>query len=200
MISYNAAAAPARGPRTWCAPGPHATADAGPTGGPASTHRAGWTVRIPEPVDLAAIPPNYLKMLLVLERACRDRSYCWHSNAALAALYGATNSGGFRRLLADMRRDGYIALVPVHPDRPGDGRVGLFLLRRLDPDRPVEDAPPSTEAVARLWAARERRGEPVPRPARVAPPAPDEAPPLPQMGPPPLPQMRPQNKKKKRGT
>ena len=148
---------------------------------------------MPATLDIADIPPNYIKMLLVLERACRDRSYCWNSNASLAALYGAKNSGGFRQLLADMRRDGYIATVPVNPDRPGDGRVGIFLLKRLDPDLPVEDRPPSREAVARLWAARERKGEPVRCPSRVTPPAPTEAPPLPQMGQPPLPQMRPQN-------
>jgi hypothetical protein len=48
--------------------------------------------------------------------------------------------------------------------------------------------------VARLWAARERKGEPVRCPNRVASPAPIEATPLPQMRQPPLPQMRPQNK------
>jgi hypothetical protein len=133
-------------------------------------------------------------MLLVLERACRERSYCWNSNSSLAAMYGAVNSGGFRRLLAHMHRDGFIAMVPVNPDQPGEGRVGIFLPKRLDPDLPVEDRPPPREAVARLWAARERKGEPVRRPTRVAPPAPIEATPLPQMGPPPLPQMRPQNK------
>src|SRR6185437_5626367 len=94
-----------------------------------------------------------------------------------------------------MRRDGFIAMIPVNPDRPADGRVGIFLLKRLDPDLPVEDRPPSREAVARLWAARERKGEPARRPpVRVAPPASIEAAPLPQMSQPPLPQMRHQNK------
>lgn len=194
MIIYSAGMAPPRGRRPACAPHSPGTADAGREAGAASPHQAGWTVRLPAAIDLAAIPPNYLKMLLVLERACRDRSYCWNSNASLAALYGTKNSGGFRRLLADMRRDGFIAMIPVNPDRPGDGRVGIFLLRRLDPDLPVEDRPPSREAVARLWAARERKGEPVRRPGRVATPAPIEAAPLPQMGQPPLPQMRQQNK------
>jgi hypothetical protein len=194
VIAYSAGTTPPRGRRPACAPHSPGTADAGRQGGAASPHQAGWTVRLPAALDLADIPPNYLKMLLVLERACRDRSYCWNSNASLAALYGAANSGGFRRLLADMRRDGFLAMIPVNPDRPGDGRVGIFLLRRLDPDLPVEDRPPSREAVARLWAARERKGEPVRRPGRVAPPAPIEAAPLSRMGQPPLPQMRPQNK------
>jgi len=193
VISYSAAAAPPRGPRPECAPHFPGKADAGRDGGDASPQKPGWTVRMPATLDIADIPPNYLKMLLVLERACRDRSYCWNTNASLAALYGAENSGGFRRLLADMRRDGYIATVPVNPDKPSDGRLGIFLLRRLDADLPVEDHPPSREAVARLWAARERKGEPAPRPAGVTPPAPIEAAPLPQMGQPPLPQMRPQN-------
>ena len=193
MTSYSAAAAPPRGPRPGCALDSDSTADAGRNRGAPAPHKAGWTVRITAALDLAAIPPNYLKMLLVLERACRDRSYCWNSNASLAALYGAENSGGFRRILADMRRDGYIAMVPVNPDKPGDGRVGIFLLKRLDPDLPVEDRPPPREAVARLWAARERKGEPARCPARVAPPAPIEATPLPQMRQPPLPQMRQQN-------
>jgi hypothetical protein len=192
--SYSAETIPPRGLRPGCAPHFPGKADASENGGAAPPHKPGWTVRLPAALDITAIPPNYLKMLLVLERACRDRSYCWNTNASLAALYGAENSGGFRRLLADMRRDGYIAMVPVNPDRSGDGRVGIFLLKRLDPDLPVEDRPPSREAMVRLWAARERKGEPVRCPARVIPPAPIEAPPLPQMRQPPLPQMRQQNK------
>lgn len=195
MIVYSTAGPPPRGPRSRCAPGSARTADPGRDDGSTSPHKAGWTIRIPAALDFALIPPNYLKMLLVFEGTCRDHSYCWNSNASLAALYGVENSGGFRRLLADMRRDGFIAMVPLNPDRPADGRVGIFLLKRLDPDLPVEDRPPSREAVARLWAARERKGEPARRPpVRVAPPAPIEAPPLPQMGQPPLPQMRHQNK------
>jgi hypothetical protein len=193
VTSYSAGTAPPRGPRSECAHGTAGSADAGREGATAPPHKAGWTVRITAAIDFADIPPNYLKMLLVLERACRDRSYCWNSNASLAAMYGAENSGGFRRLLAHMRRDGYIAMVPVNPDRPGEGRVGIFLLKRLDPDLPVEDRPPPREAVARLWAARERKGEPVRCPTRVAPPAPIEATPLPRMSQPPLPQMGQQN-------
>jgi hypothetical protein len=194
VASYSAEKAPPRGHRSECAPHFPGKADAGRDGAASSSHNAGWTVRLPAALDIADIPPNYLKMLLVLERACRDRSYCWNSNASLAAMYGVENSGGFRRLLAHMRRDGYIAMVPVNPEQPGEGRVGIFLLKRLDPDLPVEDRPPPREAVARLWAARERKGEPVRCPTRVTPPAPIEATPLPQMGQPPLPQMRQQNK------
>ena len=193
MASYSAEKAPPRGHRSECAHHFPGKADAGRDGAASSSHNAGWTVRLPAALDIAAISPNYLKMLLVLERACRDRSYCWNTNASLAALYGAENSGGFRRLLAHMHRDGYIAMVPINPDQPGEGRVGIFLLKRLDPDLPVEDRPPPREAVARLWAARERKGEPVRCPTRAAPPASNEATPLPQMGQPPLPQMRQQN-------
>jgi hypothetical protein len=114
-------------------------------------------VRVSGEIDLATIPSNHFKMLHILERLCRDRSYCWPSNAKLAALYGCVNSGGFRQLLAEMERDGFISRQPIQPGRPGAGRLGIFLHVRLDRDLPVETGPPPPpEAVKRLRNSRER--------------------------------------------
>jgi hypothetical protein len=94
-------------------------------------------------------------MLLVLERCCRDRSYCWHSNAAIAAM-GGWSPYQARSILYELRDAGYLFLEPIEAGRKGTGRAGIFLHRRLNPDLPVEDRPPPPEAVARLWAARSR--------------------------------------------
>ncbi len=140
---------------------------------------SGWTVRIPSTAKIGDIEPTHLKMLLVLEGACRTKSYCWHSNASLASMYGSKLSGGFRRMLADMEAAGYFWRLAINPARPTDGRAGIFLHRRLDPDLPVEEVPPPAEAVKRLWASRNHASK--------------EATPLPQSGQPPLPQLRQQN-------
>lgn len=128
--------------------------------------RGGWTVRTPAALDVSAIPPTHLKMIFVLETFWRDRTYCFPSNATLAAAYGYDLSrpgskvpGSFHRLLRDLERDGWIYRLPVNPGNPSDGRAGIFCHRRLDPDLPVEDVPPPPEAVARLWAARGWEGK-----------------------------------------
>lgn len=154
------------------------------------TPSTGWTVRVSPEVDLAAIPAPYLRIMVALERLCRDRSYCWASNETLARACGCQPSGGFRRTLADMERDGWIYRAPMNPARPTDGRLGIFLLRRLDLDRPVEDRPPSAEAIDRLRQARDR----APATASVEAVPPKRQPPLPQKRHPPLPQKRQENK------
>jgi hypothetical protein len=154
-----------------------------PTG---TTGKKGWTVRIPDLPTCLSIRPEYLRMLLILEWLCRDKSYCWASNATLASMYGGKLSGGFRKLMANMEADQYLWRLMVNPDKPTDGRAGIFLHKRLNPDFPVEDRPPPPEAVARLWAARKRSSTH----------ASSEAGALPPKRQPPLPLERQQNKDK----
>lgn len=95
----------------------------------------GWTVRIS--VDVASVKPTHLKMLIMLEALCRDRSYCWASADTLAEMYGCRLSGGFWRLLAAMQDAGLISRRAI-TNGDGAGRVGTFLRRRLDCSRPVD--------------------------------------------------------------
>jgi hypothetical protein len=139
-------------------------------------------------VDLATIPPNRLKLLLILEGLCRDKSYCYPTNETLARLYGLdAASGGFRRLVRDLEEAGWISRQLIEPGRPGAGRpgagrLGIFLHRRLDHDLPVEDGPPPpADAVERLKQARSEGAS-------------KGATPMPQKGPAPLAQEGRQNK------
>jgi hypothetical protein len=120
----------------------------------------GWITRIPESVDVPDLGHRFFTMLFVLETLCRDKSYTWATNATLAQRFGCSGRQ-IQTLLREMEVAGHLWRVLVEPDRPGDGRAGIFLHRRLNPDLPIEDRPPPAEAVQRLWAARRRSQEPV---------------------------------------
>jgi hypothetical protein len=100
----------------------------------------------------------HFAMLYALETYCRARCYCWASNAGLAEKLGLSTSQ-VKRLLKEMEALGYVYRLSINPDRPTDGRAGIFLHRRLDPDLPVADKPPTIDDVRRLWEARERAGD-----------------------------------------
>src|SRR3954470_19437882 len=122
---------------------------------PAGKSGRGWVVRIPAETKVSSFKPSHFAMLFVLESLCRGKSYTWASNATLARMSGL-GPRQVQNILREMEAARIIYRLAAEPGRPGSLRAGIFLHRRLDPDRPVEDRPPPPEAVARLWAARER--------------------------------------------
>jgi hypothetical protein len=126
-----------------------------------TTRKRGWTIRISSLELLAKLKATHYVMLVALESHCRDRSYCWCSNATLAREVGLRPSQA-RQVLREMEDDGLISRVHVS-DRRGSPRVGIVLHDRIDRDRPVEDGPPPPpEALGRLRRAlaRESSGPP----------------------------------------
>jgi hypothetical protein len=113
----------------------------------------GWIVQVSLPdSDIASIKMPHLKMLLVLERICRDKSYAWASNAFIAGRCGL-GERQVRRILQEMELEGFVYRYVADAGLRGSGRDGIFLLRRLDSDRPVEDTVPTPESIQRLWQA-----------------------------------------------
>jgi hypothetical protein len=153
-------------------------------------------VRVGPEINLTSLPPPQLKLILILERLCGGRSYCWYGNKALARLYGLDGpSGGFRDLLRSLEGDPqrpetvWISRQRIDPGRPGAGRLGIFLHRRLDGDRPTEEGPPPPpEAVDRLRHSREHAGALAPQPACTY--ASKQAAPMPEKGRAPMPEKR----------
>ena len=138
-----------------------------PAAGP-KPYRPGF--KLPFDLDVSDIKPTHLKMLLVFEILCGQKSYCWPSNKTLADRCGCSVSQ-VKVILDQMQHEGYLWRLAVEPDRfrTGSGRAGIFLHKRLNPDLPVEDRPPPPEAIARLWASRNASRPPAGFPA--APPA-----------------------------
>src|ERR1700722_12189720 len=89
-----------------------------PTG--SKTIGPGPRVRVPVNLDIAAIKPQHLKMLLILECYCGDKSYCWPSNKTLALKYGC-KVRQVKEILREMQEAGYLWRVAVEPDRFRDG-------------------------------------------------------------------------------
>ena len=148
---------------------------------PVPSRPTGWTVRISRDTDIASLKPAHLKALIVIERLCGDRSYCWPTVQTLARLCGCKPSGGFRRMLNDMERAGLIARRPI-ASGPGAGYLGIYLRARLDRDRPVDEAPAPADQGVLL-------APPMPDVQPTYTHASDGAADLPQMGQPGVPQM-----------
>lgn len=129
---------------------------------------APWVNRVP--VDFVdsrkngGIGHRFGWMLLVLEGYCRARAFCWVGNAELAAAFGC-GATSLKALLREMEAAGLVHRVPTEEGR--QGRAGIVLLRRANPDLPVADRESIPHVVALM---RGRKTDPSaggkPTPAR----------------------------------
>ena len=107
-----------------------------------SKPRGKWITRLPVDEVLAwtnTLSPGSFRVLIALESFCRSESRCWPSNATLASTTGIKGQRSIRRCLAELESTRWI-------ERRAGGRsdrMGIVLLRRLDPDLPVEGGGPN---------------------------------------------------------
>jgi DNA-binding Lrp family transcriptional regulator len=100
----------------------------------------GWYIGIPTSFSDARQNPMSVRkrvMLMLLDGFCRDRPYCLASNSELAAAYGCGKSA-LGDLLKELEADGWIHRVAKLSGFPG--RVGIILLKRVDPEQPTAEA------------------------------------------------------------
>lgn len=128
-----------------------------------------WVVRIPwRPASVLDARTTHRKpdgrpitgrerlLLLILEGSCRSRCYCWTSNQELADAYGC-GPRALQLILREMEDDKLIhRVIEGRGSREVGGmqvRVGIILLRRVDPDLPVADPAAIDDVVALMRAA-----------------------------------------------
>ena len=101
-----------------------------PQSGKPASQSKGWTVRISSELDLTAISPYRLSVLVALERLCRNKAFTWVSNSSLAKATGISRRQ-VQIVLGELESSGFIHRISA-PNQPGNPRAGIGLLRRLD--------------------------------------------------------------------
>ena len=106
--------------------------------------------------------PRVRLLMLILDAHCRDKTYCWFSNATLAEEFGCT-VGNLKQILREMDDSEGEGLGLIHRVIVGTGRkarVGIIMRRRVDPDLPAAETDAElADAIARLTARRRGNAE-----------------------------------------
>ena len=98
-----------------------------------------WRVLVPHDAiaQWHGLSGDAIRLLFVIEHHCRDRSFCYPSNPALAKQMGMRDPTGLRRLFRTLEDEGWLQRI-ADPTR--HQRIQIAMLRRIDHDRPVWDS------------------------------------------------------------